>query len=255
MDMRSSQLIYSDMMGQEMPVEFSITGRIQMKIGKVDEEKKEADIEIKAYDMKYDLGMMAAMMGQAPEPPKEFTMTGKINQYGEITGLSSPPAGAQSGMAARMMMMMGGVGQQMMVPTLKFPEKPLSIGDSWEIPMPPNPMLGLEGQKVTATLNSQREEEGVLIYNIALKAQNPLNVDMAKVMEAQRAAGNEMAGLLADMKITGNMDMNATVWIEQKTGRIVKFETLQITKQKIDGGMFSADVNGTTTTRIIRIKS
>lgn len=255
MDMRVTQLIYSDMMGQEFPVEFAITGKIQMKIGKVDEEKQEADIEIKAYDMKYDFGMMAAMMGQGPEMPREFTMKGKINQFGEVTGLAAPQLGAQGGMGAGLMMMLGGGGQQLVVPTLKFPENPLRIGDSWEIPMPPNPMLGMEAQKMKATLVSQRDLDGLMIYNIALKAQSPLAVDMARLMEAQGAAGNEMAGFLADMKISGNMDTSAVVWIEQETGRIVKYETTQKTKQKIDGGMFTADVNGTTVIRINRAKS
>jgi hypothetical protein len=250
----SSQLVYSDMMGSEMPIEITTSGKVAIKTGKVDEEKQEANVEIHVTDLKYDLGMVGGMMGDA-ELPREMKFTGKMNQFGEITNVNSVGGAQPGGMAGGMMMMFGGgASANMMFPSIKFPEKSLRIGDTWEIPIPANPMLGVGDEKMTATIESQREEAGVPIYVIRVTAKHPTNVDMARAMEAQGGAGgNEMAGMLANMKISGSMDSITVVWVERESGRIIKQETLQKTKQKIDGGMFTADVNGTTTVKMVRI--
>ncbi len=258
-EIKSSQIMYSDMMGQEFPIDVITTAKVAMKVGKVDEEKQEADVDITGTDLKYDFGSIGGMMGDVDsQMPKEFSFKGKMNKFGEITGaMAAPATGGRGGMMGGMMMMLGGgaSGAGTMFPSLRFPEAPLNIGDSWDIPVPANAMTGTPDQKMNAQLVSQRDVDGVLIYVVAIKASTPMNIDMARMMEAQGGGGNDMAGMMADMKITGAMETSATVWVEQGTGRIVKHETLQKSKQKIDGGMFQADINGTTTIKMTRVKN
>ena len=225
--MKSKQVVNNEAMGMgEQEISIDGTMNISYKIGAPDADKKKSEIEIMVTDIKMDLGGAAAQAsGMMGDLPKEIKMKGKIDNLGSVSDVKA------NGMSAQMQMMMGGASS-MASSGVIFPEKALKIGDSWDMVLPKNPMMGKESKTVPAKLVGEKTIDGIACYEISYEGKVPLNVDLSQLAEE---GGGAEAGM-ANMKMTmsGTMDLKGVTLVEKTTGRMISSEATVKTDGKLE---------------------
>lgn len=233
---KSTQLIDFGMGEQDITVDNSM--KLTMKYGAVDKDGN-ADVEMVLSDFQMKTGgSMGAMMGDMSQMmPKEFKVTGKLDPQNNLNNTKT------QGLGMREMMMMG---SQMMgsMSGIIFPKSAVKPGDTWQMPVPDQPMMGLKGASMTATFVGAKNMDGTAVYEIKVGGKLPTKVNMAEMMKNAPEADQGM--MPADLVITGTVDIKSTAWIEQGSGRLVKMDTSMKTAQKMDmGGQgMSGDIKG-----------
>lgn len=189
---------------QDMTVDGSM--RMTYTIGKVDGDK--ADLTIEVSDLKMEFGgAMAAAASMMGELPTSYTVKGKVdrlNRFSEfkVEGLNSSQA-----------MMTGADQQAAMMNVISFPEGPVSVGDSWKMPLPKIPMFGNRDVALDASLVSVKTVNGKEVAEIRYSGTIPMEMQMS----AEEAGGMQMT-----MKAT--MQVEGTVLVEIASGRILSAE-------------------------------
>ncbi|MFN8138617.1 MAG: hypothetical protein U0R49_02345 [Fimbriimonadales bacterium] len=216
--------------GMQMPIDVTATADLGLKTLKINAEKKEGELEIKMSNLKVDMGDMAGaggggdMMG---ELPKEIITKATIDERNRIK-MEAPKTGeGNSNNMMQMMGMMSGMGDPTGTLGVEFPEKAIKVGDSWEVPVPKNPMLGDVTAKLNAKLVAEKELNGVKVYEILITGKIPVDVDTEKLAKAnpQAAAQNPFGGMQMIMK--GTVDTSTTMLVSKTTGVTLSVESTQ----------------------------
>jgi hypothetical protein len=196
------------------------TMKITMSTGAVEGGK--ADVELKTTDMKYKFGGAAAgAAGAMGSAPKELVVKGKLDEKNRFTDMKAPTADAQ--MAMMMSNNMQSFGQ-----SIEFPDKPVKVGDSWEVVMPKNELAGMEEAKMTATLFDDRADG----HCISLTGVIPMKMDMAEMMKKNPDIGATTP--MPNMMITGLIDVKMLGLFDKASGKTLRMTTRMNQKMKID---------------------
>lgn len=216
------------------------TSKLVFKYGKVTDGKQALDLVMSDFKMTAG-GSLGAMMGDqlSTMMPKEFKMTAKMDERGNIT---DSKADKMDGMQAMMLNSQQMANSMMMV---VFPDKAVKIGDSWNMPIPDNKTAGIKAASMTAKLVGESTVDEIACYEISIDGTIPMKLNMADIAGDGGGAASQIP---ADMSISGKITSKGTAFVEKGTGRLISFKGVMKSDQNMDmGGQGSAKITGDTT--------
>ena len=224
----------------EQEMGMTMLATYQVKTGKVNPEKKAADVELIYSIDKMDVEGILAGMGEKPETGKPVTVNGTLDERGRVQ--VAAPKGANPAIA-EMISGASSMGGNML--SIELPEKPVKIGEAWDVIVPKSPFTGPADQKLIARLVGEKDVDGKPGYVISTEGTINVNADLSKMAEE---APGPMKGQKMTMK--GTIDVRSDGVVEKETGRTLRLTTKMKMKQTMelpDMG-FTIDMDGTTTT-------
>jgi hypothetical protein len=118
----------------------------------------------------------------------------------------------------------------------QFPEKRVSVGESWDVttPRPPVPGLKITG-RTRNTLKGTKTYKGKRVLIIVGKADMMLDMDMSKMKPSSGAQASQMA-MMAQMKakMNGTVQTSSTAYVDPATGKTLEMRTTIISKIVMD---------------------
>lgn len=255
MDMKVSQTIQLGSMGMgDMPIDITTAMKLAFRVGDQDPETKKSPVDITLSDIKFDMQGVPGGGGAGagmPEMPKEIKSKAKIDERNRFTDIQNIPIPGQNGQMGQMMMMMGGSSNPLSGFLVEFPEKPVKVGESWEVTLPKNPMMGNTAIVLKATLQGEKEFMGEKAYEIVMSGSFPLKVDMGEVMKNNPEMQGMMNGM--NMQLSGKVEMRSIFLVQKGSGKTLSMESLVKNTQRIDlpdmGQGF--DMSGETTVKFV----
>lgn len=230
--MKGSQVMEIPGMGEQ---DMKIDGgyKFALKIMKVDD-KGVAETEIVTSDMQLKMsGSLAEMMQSAgPEMPKEVVSTAKLDSRYRLTEMKMKGANMQ------MMIALG--SSSGMSPFIELPEKGVKVGDTWDISIPANPMLGdTKNTMLKGTYKGEGKLGEVSGRLIEMSGSIPFTMDVGKLMEEMAKANpgaDPSGGAAGGMKITisGTMVVNSSGILDPTTNKFTYLKSNIKMKTKTD---------------------
>ncbi len=231
------------------PMDMGVVGSMRQtfKLGKVDQQKGTAELEMTTSEIKMEMtGPMAEMaQGAAGQTPKDLVVKGVLDTRNRLQATGGP------GMSPQLMMMMG-PGASATGAGIEFPEGPVKIGDSWDVVVPKNPFLGDGEHKLRATLIGSKDVEGTSAWEIGLTGTIPFDVDMQELIKKLPAESVPNAEMMSGMKVLlkGQVEVSSTGLVEKSSGRLIKMESNLKTKQNVSLPDMGMSMDGTGTMRM-----
>lgn len=124
-----------------------------------------------------------------------------------------------------------------------FPEKPVKVGDTWEIPMPQTTSMKSLNVKLLATYAGVKNVEGKDYHAVTINQEIPLDMDVSETAGEQGAA-------MGEMRMKGTMKMASESLFEIETGKLFSM----ISDSDMDVVMTIAAIGGEVTV-VGKIKS
>lgn len=209
---------------QDMTIKSSM--KYALKYGAADKDGKH-NLGMTVTDIKMDMeGPMAEMAGQMGEMPKEMKFEGKVDNRYRVTELK------QAGASQNPMLAMMGSSMNYTMLFIELPEKEVNVGDSWDVNIAKNPMMGIPDTTLKATLKGEKDNNGTPCWVISLTGKIPTKMDMAELMKDQPDPSGMMANM--EMIITGTMDLNTEALIAKNGGKAQVVTSNMKTKQTIE---------------------
>jgi hypothetical protein len=219
------------------PPEIAVKGSMdfEMKTNAVDKDGL-AEIEMKTSNVKLDAGQAAGMIN-TDQLPKEITVKAKLDSRNHITESKTEGLTPQ----AQMMMSMSGTSTSTMF--VELPDKPVKVGDTWEIHLPKNPMMGDKEYPLIATLIGLEDYEGTPAYKVGITGKIEFDVDLGAVMKKMAEAGAGATGAPEgmDMKMKGSVDIGGTAFLARAGAKTLGYTMKMGSKQVLT--MMGMDVN------------
>lgn len=214
MAMSSDTTVDISAFGQgEQKSTFSQSGKVSFKTTKVNDEKKEASLEIKYFEL--ETKMEGGMPGMDQAGPKEYTVTATMDQLNRIKDMKI------EGLPG-MMRMMSETSLRQTIGGVNFPETAIKVGDGWDIKVPKDGMMFDTEQILKAKFIGVKDINGKKALEVSVKGPLSLNMDLSKMME-QGGGENPMAGM--KMMLSGKMGMDTVVTIDATTGVLLMLDT------------------------------
>ena len=186
-------------------------------IDEVDSSGESATVTIRLANIKMDVD---SPLGSAPKDfPSEATSTATVDRRNRFTNVVLDPVLSKlfsddTGVAA----WGGGV---------EFPEGHVELGESWDNWIPKMGMMSA-GATLKATLIASDTLNGVPVWEIHLKGEIPVDVDMSKM---PMSSGNPLAGQPARMK--GTLNVSSVIFLDRNTNLVVKSTTTTESKMNV----------------------
>jgi hypothetical protein len=222
----------------EQEMESTMAGSYLLKTGKIDAEKKTADLEFTfTIDKMESSGMMGGGAMGDDVKGKPVTMKGTIDERSRITFADG------GGAKASATSMLSGQSMGANSVLIELPDKPVKIGDTWEVVIPKGEFTGKEDQKLVAKLVGEKEVDGKPAYVVSTEGTYKVDMDLSK---AAADAPGPMKG--QKMLLKGTIDTKSDGVVEKSTGRTLRVTTKmkqQMALEIPDMG-FNVDVSGTT---------
>lgn len=204
--------------------------KLALRTGKLDLEKKSAELEMVSTEFTFNMEGLAGM-APMPQMPEKVTVQGKIDSQNRVTGMK--PVGASTGMMTASMNASTGML------FISFSEQPVKVGETWDVVVPKNPAMGNTDTILKATLTGEEMDGEVPVWIVTMKGPLVLNMDLAEMMKGDQQQADAMAGM-GNMKISGTIDLLTEARVEKGTGRtrkmVVKMKGKQ-TMEMADMGM------------------
>lgn len=178
--------------------------------GEVKDDSAEVGLTISDIQAKIE-GSMADMMQGMPEMPKEMKFKGTLDARNRLSNVKL------DGKLDMMAMMMANTTSTMNM-FVEYPGGPVKVGDSWDVVVPKNPMLGNEDTKFKATLVGEKDGK----WQIKMSGELKLKSDLSEMMKGQDPTGT---GLDMQMVMTGTMKMESEALVNKTTGKTVEMTT------------------------------
>lgn len=201
---------------QEMIMKSSMS--YALTTGEVADGKADIGLTLSNIEAKVE-GSMADMM-PAPEMPKEMKFKGKLDSRNRLSDVKFE--GKLDMMA---MMLMSTTSTMNMF--VEFPAGPIKIGDTWDVVILKNPLLGNEETLFKATLAGEKDGKWVLKMSGELK----LKSDLSEIMKGQDVTGT---GLDMQMVMTGTMKMETEALVDKTSGKTLESTTLMDSATTMD---------------------
>lgn len=239
MDFRSNQTIDNPDGSGKVRVNGSGSQDMTETIDQVDNSGETADVTIALSNIKMDI---ETPLGASPKDfPSEARSTATLDRRNRFTNVVLDPALAKlfsddTGVAA-----WGG--------GIEFPEGHIAIGESWDNWIPKMGMMSA-GATLKATLVASDTLNGVAVWEIHLKGDIPVDVDMSKMPMSQ---GNPLVGQQARMK--GTLTVSSVIFLDRNTNLVVKSTTSTDSKMNVVAPNMDIEmpVSGNTETTVVKI--
>jgi len=209
------------------------------KIGTVDGQGQSAPLEMISKMEKFDVdGPMAEMVnGNKDKFLKAVTTTGTLdsrNRFVTDTKTKVDP----------MAVMNGATNSTLAGIFIEFPDKPVNVGDTWDVTVKKGPLTGKEDQKLTAKLTGEKVVDGKPVYVIALTGTLKTDINLGELM---KNSGSDDAGPLSqmDIQIKGTIEFNGEASVDKANGQTVLMTLKLTTKQDMDVAGQSIPSTGT----------
>ncbi len=225
MTLATKQTISSPAGDQELSVDGAL--KMAFNTSNVSEKKDSADLAIVVSDMELKFGGVAEMaQGMMGEMPKTYTVKGRVDNRNQFTNAKV------EGLSMQQQMMAGGVQSMANLSGVVFPEKPVKIGDSWDVQMPKNEVMGTDAATLKATLVGEKTIDGIAAWEITFGGKLPVNMDLSKMT----GAGDPTGGSIPEMKMVmkGTNTIKATLYVEKTTGRTLSMDGSMDSDQTVD---------------------
>jgi hypothetical protein len=233
------QLVDIPSMGEQDMI-MTTVATCSVKTNKVDTEKGTAEIETLTKVDKADVdGSLAAMMGgQGGKLPDPKTEKGTLDSRNRVVITKDPKAkvGDNGGFSIPGMEMgTGAASAQSMLMFIELPEKPIKVGDSWDIAMPGGSAegaakAGIKDIKITVKLVGEKEVDGQTVYVLSTTGSFTLDIDTSKL---PKQPGQEQAPM-GNVKVKGTATMTGDGMIEKASGKTLS----NVTNIKTDAKVF-----------------
>lgn len=198
--------------------------KLAIKTGKLDLEKKSAELEMVSTEFTFNIEGLAGM-APMPQMPEKVTVQGKIDSQNRVMGMK--PVGANAGMMTASMNASTGML------FVSFSEQPVKVGETWDVVVPKNPAMGNTDTILKATLTGEEMDGEVPVWIVTVKGPLVLNMDLAEMMKGDQQQADAMAGM-GNMKISGTIDLLTEARVEKGTGRTRKMVVKMKGKQTIE---------------------
>ena len=129
---------------------------------------------------------------------------------------------------------------------IEFPDKPVKIGDTWDVTVRKGLITGQDDQKLTAKLVSEGDLDGKSIYKISLGGTIKTDINMADLVKNSDADDAGELGKL-DLKIKGQVDFNGESTVDKATGQTISLSLKLTTKQNLKVSGLPITTTGSTT--------
>ncbi len=225
MSLSTKQVISSPAGDQDVTVDGTM--KMAFKTTNVSEKHDSADLTITVSDMDLKLGGMAQMAeGMMGTLPKSYTVKGKVDNRNQVTNVKL------DGLSMQQQMMAAGVQSMANLSGVAFPENPVKVGDTWDVPVPKNEAMGTEASVLKATLVGEKKQDGIDTWEISLVGKLPVNMDLSKLTGGNDPTG----GSIPDMKVLmkGTNTIKATLLVEKSSGRTISMDGNLDSDQNID---------------------
>jgi hypothetical protein len=229
------------------PPNIDVKGSMDFEVNTGDVKEGLADVEMKTTNLKIDAGELSGMM-RADQMPKEIVTKAKLDDRYRLTQATT------SGLTPQAQMMMGMSGSNSSAMFFELPEKPVKLGDTWEVSMPKNPMFGEKEHKLIATLVSLKEYDGAPVYEFSVRGKFDFDVNMADIVKAMAAAPGaagadpnapDLSGM--DMRMKGIISISGSALVSRADAKM-HFSTMKMeSKQTMSVMGMDIDIAGTTT--------
>lgn len=210
---------------QEATVDGSMN--VSYKITGVNEAKDKADIKATFSDISLKFGGMAAMAeGMMGEMPKTFSVTAKMDKLGNVS------ESKVEGLSQQQMMLAGSSQSMAGISGVVFPEKPLKVGESWNMPISKNEMMGIDASTIKATLSGEKTIDGISTWEIEIAGKLPLKMDTSKMPQGADPTGGSVPA--TNMTMKGTYVIKSKAWVEKTSGKLIAMEGTADTDQTMD---------------------
>jgi len=95
-----------------------------------------------------------------------------------------------------------------------FPENPVKVGDTWEIPMPQAPGMKSLNVKLLATYAGVKTLDGKNYHAVTINQEIPLDMDVSE------AAGEQGGASMGEIRMKGTMKMASETLFELDSGKL-----------------------------------
>lgn len=173
-----------------------------------------APVEVTTKIEKFDMeGPLADLLGdQKDKLLGSNTTSGKLDPLNRFTADKSDKIDPRSYLP-------GAANFSYVGPLVQFPDKPVGIGDTWDIPVPKGPTTGEVDQKLTAKLVG--EKNGA--YLVSVTGSLKVDVNVEKLMKDNPVTG--LSGVdMTGMRVTGTMDIVGEGTLDMLTGQTLAIE-------------------------------
>lgn len=210
-------------------MDFSVKSgmKIVFTTGKVDKEKKLADVKGKVTDFKMD--MQPDMGGMGGDTPTSFEFLGKMNETG---GMSDVKVDGLNGMTKQMM---GGT-LLMLTNGFVFSATAVKPGDTWKLPKVGKTEFGDVTSDLTAKFVGAEKVGTIDAYKITVKG------TMKNVFHM--AAGE---GPMGEMTTTSDTKVESTIFVDKATGKTLKYNSQGTVVSNVDAGGMTIPMKGSFT--------
>ena len=237
----------ANMGGTELDGDITAAQTYTMSTKSVDTAKGVADVESETVTDKFEVGgALGQMMTETPEIPK-FNSKGKMDATGRFLA-------SDNTLANPVMALLGDVQAALGNFWIVFPAKPVSVGDTWDVPIAKNPFLGNKETKLTAKLTGEKELDGVKVWVVSVTGQLKVDADMKEVGKFMGSTGGPIGDMLtkANATIKGTLDVENEGFVDKATGKTLSMTATAKNKSTInmpENGM-TIETTGTATSKI-----
>jgi hypothetical protein len=218
-----------------------------LKVGAVDAAGGQAPVDVTTKVEKFDVeGPLAdAMAGQKDKLLISTTVSGKVDSRNRFTSDPTKKIDPRA-------VIMGASTSTIMSPLIEFPEKPINIGDTWDVTVPKGPITSKADQKLTAKLVSEQIVDGKSVYVLSITGTIKMDVNVGELMKANPVPEMEALGAV-DMTIKGTTEISADANVDKITGQTISMTIKLKTKQETSIAQLGDQTIPSTGTSTIKI--
>ncbi|MDR3691305.1 MAG: hypothetical protein P4L46_18135 [Fimbriimonas sp.] len=199
--------------GGDQALDISRTATYTFKIGAVDQAGGIAPVELTTKTDQIDFkGALAELLkSQSDNDSDSKTMKGNIDELNRFVS-------ADASKVDPMSVINGSTNTSVAGLFIQFPEKPVNIGDTWDVTIPKGPITGKKDQKLTAKLVSLTKVADRDIYVLSLIGKVKTDIDVAELV---KNSDEQVAGFLGqlNMVITGDIEFDCQANVDKATGQ------------------------------------
>jgi hypothetical protein len=222
----------------DQDIDLTSTMKMTLKTGALDAATGQVAVDTTISDIKNKAegALAGAIDQQADNIPKEIKGTGKLDARNRLA-LAPPKAGA-----GMMELLMAGSSPTSSFMFVSYPEKAVTIGDSWAIELPKSPMFGKDAPSLTAKLTGEKDGNWLINVSGLIK----IDADVTEMLKNAPMIGGQK------VLIKGTMDVTGEAQVDKATGKTMLYTTKSKTQTQWDIPEMSmaVDVAGTTATTI-----
>jgi len=213
--------------GMDQEMGMTSVASYSYKVGTVDSTAGSATVELTTKIEKFDADgpMGDALAGQKDKILVSTKVNGKIDSRNRFTPDLAKVVDPKS-------IILGSSNTTIVGPFFEFPEKPVNVGDSWDINVPKSLMTGKEDQKLSAKLLSEKEVDGKKVYVVSISGLLKTNINMADVIKGNSDPTIEALNL-GEMTMTGTIEISGEANIDKVSCQTLSMSLKMLGKQEI----------------------